>query len=37
MEIQEYTYEGNGMTRVYENTKWTVGIKTGNRKMISPD
>ena len=25
--IQEYTYEGKGLTRVFENEKWTVGIK----------
>ncbi len=27
MEIQEFTYGGLGMSRVYENAKWTVGIK----------
>ncbi len=27
MKIQEFTHEGIGMTRVYENAKWTVGIK----------
>ena len=25
--IQEYTYEGKGLTRVFENEKWMVGIK----------
>ncbi len=25
--IQEFTYEGKGLTRVFENEKWTVGIK----------
>ncbi len=27
MEILEYAYEGNGLTRVFENAKWMVGIK----------
>ena len=27
MEILSYAFEGEGMQRVYENTKWTVGIK----------
>ena len=27
MEIQQYAYEGNGLTRVFENSKWMVGIK----------
>lgn len=27
MQIQEFTYGGLGMSRVYENAKWTVGIK----------
>lgn len=27
MEILKYEYEGNGMTRVFENAKWMVGIK----------
>ncbi len=25
--IQEFTYEGKGLVRVFENTKWMVGIK----------
>lgn len=27
MEILNYAFEGEGMQRVYENEKWTVGIK----------
>ncbi|NLV59690.1 MAG: cupin [Clostridiales bacterium] len=27
MEILQYNYEGNGLTRVFENPKWMVGIK----------
>lgn len=27
MEILAYAYEGNGLTRVFENAKWMVGIK----------
>lgn len=27
MEILHYTFEGEGMQRVFENEKWTVGIK----------
>jgi len=27
MEILKYAYEGEGLTRVFENEKWTVGIK----------
>ena len=27
MEILKYGYEGEGLTRVFENEKWTVGIK----------
>lgn len=27
MEIQKYEYEGEGLTRVFENEKWMVGIK----------
>ena len=27
MEIQQFAYEGNGLTRVFENQKWMVGIK----------
>lgn len=27
MEILQYAYEGNGLTRVFENAKWMVGIK----------
>lgn len=27
MEILNYTFEGEGMQRVFENEKWTVGIK----------
>lgn len=27
MEILQYAYEGNGLTRVYENEQWLVGIK----------
>lgn len=27
MNILEYTFEGEGMSRVFENEKWTVGIK----------
>ena len=27
MKILEYAYEGEGMTRVFENAKWMVGIK----------
>ena len=27
MKIEELTYEGEGLTRVFENTKWMVGIK----------
>lgn len=27
MEILKYAFEGEGMTRVFENEKWTVGIK----------
>ena len=27
MEIQKYTYEGEGLIRVFENAKWMVGIK----------
>lgn len=27
MEILKYEYDGKGMSRVFENEKWTVGIK----------
>lgn len=27
MEILQYAFEGEGMTRVFENEKWMVGIK----------
>ncbi|MDO5144511.1 MAG: cupin [bacterium] len=27
MEILKYAYEGEGLTRVFENAKWMVGIK----------
>ncbi|MGN0422811.1 MAG: cupin [Lachnospiraceae bacterium] len=27
MEILQYAFEGEGMQRVFENEKWTVGIK----------
>lgn len=27
MEIQQYSYTDNGLTRVFENQKWMVGIK----------
>ncbi len=27
MEILKYAYEGKGLIRVFENAKWTVGIK----------
>lgn len=27
MEILKYAFEGEGMTRVFENAKWMVGIK----------
>ena len=27
MEILKYSFEGEGMTRVYENAKWMVGVK----------
>ncbi|MBC8586453.1 cupin [Youxingia wuxianensis] len=27
MKILEYAYEGEGLTRVFENEKWMVGIK----------
>lgn len=27
MKIEQYTYEGEGLTRVFENEKWMVGIK----------
>lgn len=27
MEIKSYEFSGEGMTRVYENAKWMVGIK----------
>ena len=27
MEILKYSFEGEGMTRVFENAKWMVGIK----------
>lgn len=27
MKIQEFAFPGEGMTRVYENPKWMVGIK----------
>lgn len=27
MEILNYAFEGEGMSRVFENEKWTVGIK----------
>ena len=27
MEILQYAFEGEGMTRVFENAKWMVGIK----------
>lgn len=27
MEILKYEYEGRGMTRVFENEKWMVGLK----------
>ena len=27
MEILNYEFDGEGMSRVYENDKWTVGIK----------
>lgn len=27
MKIQKYEYEGEGLTRVFENEKWMVGIK----------
>lgn len=27
MEILQYQYEGEGLTRVFENEKWMVGIK----------
>lgn len=27
MKIAEYTFAGEGMNRVFENEKWTVGIK----------
>ena len=27
MEILKYAYEGEGLTRVFENEKWMVGIK----------
>lgn len=27
MEILKYGFEGEGLTRVFENEKWTVGIK----------
>lgn len=27
MEIQSFEYKGEGLTRVYENSKWMVGIK----------
>ncbi len=27
MEIQKFEYKGEGLTRVYENAKWMVGIK----------
>jgi len=27
MEIQKFEFKGEGLTRVYENAKWMVGIK----------
>ena len=27
MKIENYAFEGEGMQRVFENEKWTVGIK----------
>ncbi len=27
MKIENFSFDGEGMTRVYENEKWTVGIK----------
>ncbi len=27
MKIQRYEYEGEGLIRVYDNKKWTIGIK----------
>ena len=27
MEILQYAYEGKGLTRVFENAKWMVGLK----------
>lgn len=27
MEILNYSFDGEGMQRVFENEKWTVGIK----------
>lgn len=27
MKIEQYSYEGEGLTRVFENEKWMVGIK----------
>ena len=27
MEIKKFEYEGEGLTRVFENEKWMVGIK----------
>ena len=27
MKIESYTYDGDAMKRVYENEKWTVGVK----------
>lgn len=27
MKIQSYEFSGQGMSRVYENEKWTVGVK----------
>lgn len=27
MKIEAYTYDGEAMKRVYENEKWTVGVK----------
>lgn len=34
MKIENYAFEGEGMQRVFENEKWTVGSRTGNRQMI---
>ena len=31
MEILNYSFDGEGMQRVFENEKWTVGIKRHNK------